>query len=172
MSRGMVAKPTTLTLDQFKAMPRQEVIITMECSGNDGLPFLQSAIGNARWAGASLAEMLNAAQIKDGALEVVFYGTDQGDEVVQKDTPLEFKFNGTFARSMPLDDAMNPANLLCYEMNGAPLPAANGFPVPADRPRLVRRCQREMAPRHRSARHALSGTLHGPRLRDGARGGA
>jgi len=23
---------------------------------------------------------------------------------------------------------MNPANLLCYEMNGAPLPAANGFP--------------------------------------------
>ena len=24
---------------------------------------------------------------------------------------------------------MSPANLLCYEMNGSPLPAANGFPV-------------------------------------------
>ena len=29
---------------------------------------------------------------------------------------------------MPVADAMNPANLLCYEMNGAPLPVANGFP--------------------------------------------
>lgn len=25
-------------------------------------------------------------------------------------------------------DAMNPANILCYEMNGAPLPADRGFP--------------------------------------------
>ena len=34
-----------------------------------------------------------------------------------------------FARSMSLDDAMNPDNLLCYEMNGAPLPAEHGFPL-------------------------------------------
>ena len=126
---GMVAKPLTLTIDELKAMPRQEVTSTIECSGNDGLPFLTSAVGNARWAGTSLAGLLNAAQVKPGALEVVFYGADQGEEVVHKDSPLEVKFNGTFARSMSLDDAMNPANLLCYEMNGSPLPAANGFPV-------------------------------------------
>ena len=60
---------------------------------------------------------------------MVFYGTDQGEEVVRKDSPLEFKFTSNFARSMSIDDAMNPANLLCYEMNGSPLPAANGFPV-------------------------------------------
>lgn len=126
---GMVAKPLTLTLDEVKALPRQEVTSTIECSGNDGLPFLTSAVGNARWAGASLADTLKTAQIKDGALEVVFYGADQGEEVVHKDTPLEIKFNGTFARSMSIDDAMDPANLLCYEMNGSPLPAANGFPV-------------------------------------------
>lgn len=126
---GLVAKPLTLTLDEVKALPRQEVISTIECSGNDGLPFLASAVGNARWAGVSLADMLKAAQIKPGVIEVVFYGADQGEEVVRKDTPLEVKFNGTFARSMSLDDAMNPANLLCYEMNGSPLPAANGFPV-------------------------------------------
>ena len=126
---GSVAKPLTLTLDEVKALPRQEVVSTVECSGNDGLPFLASAVGNARWAGASLADMLKEAQIKPGATEVVFYGADQGEEVVRKDTPLEVRFNGTFARSMSLDDAMNPANLLCYEMNGSPLPAANGFPV-------------------------------------------
>jgi DMSO/TMAO reductase YedYZ molybdopterin-dependent catalytic subunit len=73
--------------------------------------------------------MLRQAQIKSGAIEVVFYGADQGEEVVHKDTPLEVKFNGTFARSMSIDDAMHPSNLLCYEMNGAPLPAANGFPL-------------------------------------------
>jgi DMSO/TMAO reductase YedYZ molybdopterin-dependent catalytic subunit len=30
---------------------------------------------------------------------------------------------------MSIDEAMNPANMLCYEMNGSPLPPANGFPV-------------------------------------------
>ncbi len=34
-----------------------------------------------------------------------------------------------FARSMALEDAMNPDNLLVYEMNGEPLPNLNGFPV-------------------------------------------
>lgn len=126
---GMVAKPATLTLNELKALPRQEITSTLECSGNNGLPFLSSLVGNAQWAGASLAEMLRTAQVKSGAIEVVFYGVDQGEEVVRKDTPIEAKFNGTFARSMSIDDAMNPANLLCYEMNGSPLPAANGFPV-------------------------------------------
>jgi len=95
---GMVAKPSTLTLNDLKALPRQEITSTVECSGNNGLPFLPSLIGNARWAGASLSEILRTAQIPNGALEVVFYGTDQGEEVVHKDTPLEIKFNGTFAR--------------------------------------------------------------------------
>ena len=34
-----------------------------------------------------------------------------------------------FARSMSLADAMNPNNLLCYEMNGSPLPQSHGFPL-------------------------------------------
>lgn len=125
---GEVSKPISLTLDQLRALPRHEVAYTLECSGNNGLPFFQSGVGNARWAGASLAETLKAAQINSDALEVVFYGTDQGGEVVRSGTPLEYKFTANFARSMAITDAMNPANLLCYEMNEAPLPAANGFP--------------------------------------------
>ena len=77
---GQVGKPTSLSLNQLKARPRHEVTFTLECSGNNGLPFLQSAIGNAKWAGASLPEVLKAAQIKDDAVEVVFYGIDQGEE--------------------------------------------------------------------------------------------
>ena len=125
---GLVDRPTTLTLEQLTALPRGEVTFTIECSGNNGLPFLTSAIGNARWVGASLADVLRNADLKSSALEVVFFGADSGEETVRKDTPLEFKYTSNFARSMPVADAMNPANLLCYEMNGAPLPAANGFP--------------------------------------------
>ena len=126
---GMIAKPLAFTLKELKSLPRREVTSTIECSGSNGLPFAPSAIGNARWAGASLADTLRMAQVKSGALEVVFYGVDQGVEVLRKDTPMELKFTANFARSMSIDDAMNPANLLCYEMNGSPLPAANGFPA-------------------------------------------
>ena len=34
-----------------------------------------------------------------------------------------------FARSMSLEEALNGDNLLCYEMNGAPLTHEHGFPV-------------------------------------------
>ena len=75
---GQVTNPTTLGLDRLKAMPRQEITFTLECSGSNGLPFFQSGVGNARWAGTSLSELLKVAQIKDDAVEVVFFGTDQG----------------------------------------------------------------------------------------------
>ena len=126
---GLVENPAKLTLDQLKSLPRQEVTSTIECSGNNGLPFLTSAIGNARWTGTSLAAVLKAARVKPAALEVVFFGADKGEEVLRKDTPLELKVTENFARSMSREDAINPAMLLCYEMNGAPLPHANGFPV-------------------------------------------
>jgi DMSO/TMAO reductase YedYZ molybdopterin-dependent catalytic subunit len=126
---GEVGKPMTLSLDQLKAMPKRELTFTLECSGNNGLPFAQSTIGNAKWAGASLSDVLKAAQMAQGAVEVVFYGTDQGEEIVRAGSPLEYKYTANFARSMAIADAMNPANLLCYEMNGTALPAANGFPL-------------------------------------------
>jgi DMSO/TMAO reductase YedYZ molybdopterin-dependent catalytic subunit len=125
----LVAKPTTLTLDQVKGLPRKEITTTIECSGSNGLPFAQSMIGNATWAGASLAEALQAAGPMDSGIEVVFYGVDRGEETVRPGTPLEYKYTANFARSMPIVEAMNSANLLCYEMNGAPLPAANGYPL-------------------------------------------
>jgi DMSO/TMAO reductase YedYZ molybdopterin-dependent catalytic subunit len=126
---GLVAKPLTLTLKDLKGLPRREVASTIECSGNNGLPFLTSAVGNAKWAGASLAQILKSAQIKLGAIEVVFFGADQGEEILRKGTPLELKTTNNFGRSMSIEDATNPANLVAYEMNGLPLPVANGYPA-------------------------------------------
>ena len=125
---GQVDSPHTYTLNDLKARPRQEVTFTLECSGDNGLPFLTSAIGNAKWAGAPLAGVLEAAKAKGGAKEVVFFGADRGDEVLRPGTPSELKISEHFARSMSIEDAMSAANILCYEMNGEPLTAARDGP--------------------------------------------
>lgn len=121
---GLVEKPLSLTLDDIKARPRQEVVFTVECSGNHGFDFFTGGIGNASWAGTPLAPILEEAGVLDDGIEVVFWGTDAGDVTIR-----DMTFKQNFARSMSLADAMNPNNILCYEMNGAELPQPNGFPL-------------------------------------------
>ena len=125
---GLVKTPLSLTLADIKARPRQEVTFTVECSGNTAFPFFIGGIGNAKWAGAPLAGVLQDAGVKETGIEVVFWGTDVGDVELHDDIR-DVKMHQNFARSMSLEDAMNPNNILCYEMNGADLPAPNGFPV-------------------------------------------
>ena len=121
---GSVARPLRLTLDDIKARPRREIAFTLECSGNHGHPWFTSAVGNARWAGTPLAPILEEAQVHGRGREVVFFGTDAGEEQVRT-----VKVRQNFARSMSLADAMSRDNILAYEMNGAPLPQPNGFPL-------------------------------------------
>jgi DMSO/TMAO reductase YedYZ molybdopterin-dependent catalytic subunit len=121
---GLVEQPLSLTLDQLKARPRQEVTFTIECSGNHGLPFAGGLVGNAKWAGTPLAQVLDEAGIQDAGKEIVFYAHDIGKQTVR-----EFELTTPFARAMSVPDAMNPNNLLCYEMNGASLPAEHGAPL-------------------------------------------
>ena len=125
---GQVKKPLTLTLDDLKRRPRQEVTFTVECSGNTGLPFFHGGVGNARWAGTPLGPILKEVGVLDSGIEVVFWGTDEG-EITLKDDIRDIKFKQNFARSMSLVDASDPNVILCYEMNGAPLPQPNGFPL-------------------------------------------
>lgn len=122
---GLVKKPTALTLADIRSRPRQEVTFTVECAGNTGLPFFNGGIGNARWAGTPLAPILEEAEVLDSGIEVVFWGADEGE--VKRAEDVTFKQN--FARSMSIADAMDPKNILCYEMNGNPLPPDNGFPL-------------------------------------------
>jgi len=121
---GLVRQPRTYTLRQLKARPRQEIFFTLECSGNHGFPWFTSGIGNAKWAGTSLAATLQEAGVREKGIEVVFWGSDAGEIEVRN-----IKMTQSFARSMSLADAMNPNNLLCYEMNGVPLPQSHGFPL-------------------------------------------
>ena len=142
---GLVAHPTTLSLDDLKARARHEVEFTLECSGNTNFGFFIGGVGNARWAGARLGPLLRKAGVQEGT-EVVFYGEDEGQVtirdnggvlspgltgVVETDAGgnLDLTITERFARSMSVDDAMASSNLLCYEMNGEPLPREHGAPV-------------------------------------------
>lgn len=145
---GLVGRPRSLSIAEIKGRPRHEVDFTLECSGNNGigLDFFIGGIGNARWGGARLATLLEQADVLDEATEVVFWGIDQGAVTIrdnsgvvgagqtgtsQPDTEggLDLTFTEQFARSMSLSDALNRDHLICYEMNGEPLPPEHGFPV-------------------------------------------
>src|SRR5207248_1883423 len=121
---GLVRRPMTLTMSDLMGRPRQEATFTLECSGNHGFPWFVGGVGNASWAGTPLAPLLQEAQVLESGIEVIFFGSDSGEEELR-----QLKLREQFARSMSLADAMSPNNLLCYEMNGAPLPQPNGFPV-------------------------------------------
>ena len=121
---GLVENPMTLTMADLQSWPRQELDFTIECSGNHGFGWNWGLLGNARWGGVALAPLLHEAGIMDDAIEVAFYGTDAGEETVREQTITQ-----NFARAMSLEDATAPYNMLCYEMNGAPLPARHGFPL-------------------------------------------
>lgn len=121
---GLVERPLRLTLNDLMSLPRQEVVFTLECSGNHGFPWFLGGIGTALWAGTPLAPILVEAGVRENGSEVVFFGADAGEETVR-----DIRMPQQFARSLSLADAMNPNNILCYQMNGASLPPANGFPL-------------------------------------------
>lgn len=125
---GLVNKEMELTLDQLKRRSRVEVVAGFECSGNNP-GRLNTLVGNARWTGTSLAALLKDAGLKSTAREVVYFGADHGtEEITHGGAPPE-KFEQNFARSLAVDDALNPDVMLVWEMNGEPLPAKNGGPV-------------------------------------------
>ena len=121
---GLVRKPKKFTIADLKARKRKTVTATLECGGNGlGVGFM-GAIGNMKWTGTSLADVLaECAPLKRG-IEVVFFGADEQTEKIR-----EKEYPQNFARSLHINDAMRDDLLLCYEMNGAPLVKEHGFPL-------------------------------------------
>ena len=118
-----------LSLDELRSRPAAEHTVTMECAGNGrarfdprpvSQPWLNEAIGTARWRGTPLRPLLEEAGVPDGALEVLFTGLDRGVEGGEEQA---------FQRALPLGEALRDEVLLAYEMNGAPLPPQHGFPL-------------------------------------------
>ena len=121
--------PFEVSLEQLKRDFEQvEIAAVCQCSGNrrgmfqphvPGVEWGLGAMGNARWKGARLKDVLAKAALRKEALEIVFDGADGGS------------FPGTpdFVKSIPIWKALDENVLIAYEMNGAPLPHWNGFPA-------------------------------------------
>jgi DMSO/TMAO reductase YedYZ molybdopterin-dependent catalytic subunit len=116
------------TLDDLKDMPAHEVVAVCQCSGNrrglfhphvPGVEWGRGAMGNARWRGAKLKDVLDKAGLKKEAIEIV---ADGADKAVLDKTP-------DFVKSVPVWKAMEADAIVAYEMNGAPIPHWNGFPA-------------------------------------------
>ena len=122
-------KPFVLTLDQLKHDFEQvEIVALAYCSGNrrglfqphvPGVQWSYGAMGNARWKGVRLRDILKRAGIKGDAVEVVF---DGADGPVSSKTP-------DFVKSLPVDKAVDENTIIAYEMNGEPLPQLQGYPA-------------------------------------------
>src|SRR6185503_19977952 len=79
---GLVERPRNFTVDELKALPKQDVLMTLECSGNGSSKGFMNAVYNSRWTGTPLAPLLKSCGIKPETLEVVFYGKDRKEETL------------------------------------------------------------------------------------------
>ena len=120
---GLVDHPLEFTLDQLRAMDKVEVDAGFECGGNRREMF-HGLIGNAKWGGVRLRDLLNDAGVQDKGIEVVFYGADKGTENVRN-----VDVEQAFGRSMHIDDTQRDEIIVAYEMNGVALPLYHGAPV-------------------------------------------
>ncbi|MCH8990049.1 MAG: sulfite oxidase [Chloroflexi bacterium] len=126
---GLVGNPVTLSLGDIKALPSRTEVVTMECAGNGralftprsvSQPWLLEAIGTAEWTGTPLKGVLEAAGLKETAVEILFNGSDQG---VQGE---EVQY---YQRSLTIEEATRDEVLLVYEMNGRALEPQHGYPL-------------------------------------------
>jgi len=120
---GLIDNPLEFTLDELKSMEKVEIDAGFECGGNRQ-DFYHGLIGNAKWGGVRLRDLLEKAGVQDDGIEVVFYAADKGAENI-RNTDVE----QAFARSMHIDDAMRAEVMLAWEMNGEPLPEYHGAPL-------------------------------------------
>ncbi|MFP3948098.1 MAG: molybdopterin-dependent oxidoreductase [Longimicrobiales bacterium] len=154
---GQVVNELSLSLEDLRRnFEEATTVATLQCAGNrrdelmavreipGEVPWGAGAIGNARWTGARLRDVLSAAGIETArpgdpeagsgtnaasgsgsgpepdARHVAFTGLDQ----IEKDGEV-FGFGG----SIPLEKALDPSVLLAWEMNGEPLAPDHGFPL-------------------------------------------
>jgi DMSO/TMAO reductase YedYZ molybdopterin-dependent catalytic subunit len=126
--RGHVNQALSLSLADLLAMPRVELAAVCQCSGNSrglfqprvtGAQWQNGAMGNARWTGVRLRDVLDRAGVKAGA--VAFRSSGLDDPVVEGAPK--------FMKPLDIDHARDGVVMLAFQMNGEQLPLLNGFPL-------------------------------------------
>jgi DMSO/TMAO reductase YedYZ molybdopterin-dependent catalytic subunit len=123
----MAQKPRAFSLAELRRFRQHEVVAINQCSGNrrglfsphvPGVQWGYGAIGNARWSGVALKDVLEAAGIAGQAVEVAADGAD-APTLTGPD----------FVKSLPIWKALDADTLIALEMNGQPLSRWHGAPA-------------------------------------------
>ena len=126
--KGLVDQPLELTMEDLAKLDRVSVTAVVQCSGNGrafhrpraaGVQWERGAVGNAKWTGVRLRDVLNHVGVQPSARHLQMLGADRP---VSTMTPL-------FLRSIPIEKAMHSDTLLATHMNGEPLPLLHGAPL-------------------------------------------
>lgn len=123
-----VGKPFEISVNELRTQFKPvEVVAVNQCSGNSrghfsprvtGGQLSNGAMGNARWTGVPLKDVLARAEPKASARQVTFNGLDEA-----------LFGGGDFVKSLDMSQAMDGEVMIAWQMNGADLPMLNGFPV-------------------------------------------
>ena len=126
--KGLAERPLSLSLSDLSHFEEVSVTAVVQCSGNGrafhrphagGVQWKKGAVGNARWTGARLRDVLAKAGVQTKAKHLHLLGADRP---VLPSSPL-------FLRSIPIEKALHPDTILAYRMNGEPLPLLHGAPL-------------------------------------------
>jgi len=109
---GMVARPTSFSVDQLKSYPSQSQITEVVCE--EGWSYV------AEWNGVPMSHILDLVGAHPQA-KYVFY----------------FSIEPDWWESMDMADALHPQTFLTYGMNGSELPVGNGGPLRVRLPRQL-----------------------------------
>jgi DMSO/TMAO reductase YedYZ molybdopterin-dependent catalytic subunit len=123
-----VGKPFELTMADLRTQYKPvELVAVNQCSGNGRALFnprvtggqsTNGTMGNARWVGVPLKDILARAEPKNTARQVTFDGLDTA-----------LMGGGDFVKALDIGVATNGEVMVAYQMNGADLPFLNGYPV-------------------------------------------
>ena len=127
--KGQVKNPQEFTVADLKSrFEPVELVAVNQCSGNSrgfsqprmpGGQLGNGAMGNARWRGVRLSDVLQACGLPAGIRQATFNGMDRP---VVPETP-------DFIKSLEIDQALDGEVMLAYSMNGEDLPWLNGYPL-------------------------------------------
>ena len=118
---GMVARPTSFTVQQIKALPKSMITSVHQCAGSPLAPDNPTQrVCNVNWAGVRLDHVLQLVQPDREATFAWSIAADSG------------MFGGVecgrYTKDLPLSRVAKDV-LLAYEMNGEPLLPEHGFPL-------------------------------------------
>jgi sulfite oxidase len=123
---GEVERPLRLSLADLKRMTRTTVTCVLQCAGNGralykpsvpGVQWSYGAVGNARWTGVRVKDVLAQAGLKAGARHLHSFGSDKPPQNVPP-----------FHRSIELEKILEDG-VLAFEMNGEALQQPHGAPL-------------------------------------------